>query len=172
MMQLGANGVIMATRFVTTVECDAHDNFKNAYLNCEKQDLVFINSPVGLPGRAIIGNFLREVADGKRIPTLCSWQCLKTCDVNTAPYCIARALLNARDGNLDEGFVFAGANAYRCNRINSVKEVFHEIFEEYESAESGSLDSAVSSQAISFTRRNEADNKHGKRAASSPCSGN
>ena len=52
----GADGVQMASRFVPTVECDAEDAFKQAYLDCKKEDIGLIMSPAGLPGRAILFN--------------------------------------------------------------------------------------------------------------------
>jgi len=106
----------MATRFVATRECDASDIFKEAYIKCQKDDLIIIASPVGLPGRAIKNRFLDEVSAGIRKPFKCSWKCLKTCDFRTAPYCIALALTNAQKGKLDNGFAFAGSNAYRVKR--------------------------------------------------------
>ena len=47
------------------------------------------------------------------------------------PYCIALALTNAKKGMLEEGFAFAGANAYRVDRIVSVKELIGTLTEEY-----------------------------------------
>ncbi|MDZ7816568.1 MAG: nitronate monooxygenase [Planctomycetota bacterium] len=130
-LSLGASGVLMATRFVTTHECDAHINFKELYVQCREKDVTIIDSPLGLPGRAIESSFLQQVRGGTRMPLSCKWQCLKGCDVKNAPYCIARALLNARDGNLTAGFAFAGQNAWRCDDIYSVKEVFEQLKEEY-----------------------------------------
>ncbi|MHC4586121.1 MAG: NAD(P)H-dependent flavin oxidoreductase [Planctomycetota bacterium] len=109
-MELGAKGVQMGTRFVGTYECDASMEFKEAYLNCKKEDVVIIDSPVGLPGRAIRDKFLERVLSGVRETFKCSWKCLKSCDFKNVPYCIALALTNAKKGNLEEGFAFAGAN--------------------------------------------------------------
>ena len=136
MMQLGASGVQMATRFVATYECDADIKFKETYINCEKEDLIIIDSPVGLPGRAIQNKFLEEVAMGVRKPFKCPWQCLKTCNFEDSPYCIAAALTNAKKGNLGEGFAFAGANAYKVDKIVSVKELIDTLLIEYEKASS------------------------------------
>ncbi len=55
------------------------------------------------------------------------WQCLKTCDFLKTPYCIASALYNAKLGNLTEGFAFAGANAYRINKVISVQELIQTL---------------------------------------------
>lgn len=133
-MQLGADGVQMATRFIATHECDASMAFKQAYLECKKEDLTIIDSPVGLPGRAIQNKFLREVSLGVRQPFNCPWKCLITCDYMNVPYCIAEALSNAKRGNLNEGFAFAGANAYRVDKIISVQELINTLVEEYHHA--------------------------------------
>ncbi|MFC1915526.1 NAD(P)H-dependent flavin oxidoreductase [Chloroflexota bacterium] len=135
-IQLGAGGVQMATRFVATYECDASAEFKDAYIKCSKEDLVIIDSPVGLPGRAIRNRFLEEIESGNKIPFKCPWKCLKTCDLRSSPYCIARALTNAKNGHLEQGFAFAGANAYKIDKIISVKELFKTLMMEYEKAES------------------------------------
>jgi len=136
-LELGAQGVQMATRFVATHECDASPEFKQAYLDCKKEDLTIIASPVGLPGRAIQNRFLQEVSAGDRKPFKCPWKCLKTCDFHTAPYCIAQALTNAQRGILAEGFTFAGANAYRVEEIISVNELFRQLEQEYAEARNG-----------------------------------
>jgi nitronate monooxygenase len=133
-LNLGAAGVQMASRFVPTAECDADTAFKTAYVNARSEDMVLIDSPVGLPGRAIRNPFLEDVTAGVRKPFKCPWKCLKTCDFVNAPYCIALALTNARVGRLNEGFVFGGANAYRADRISTVKEVFDSLKKEYAEA--------------------------------------
>ena len=131
-LQLGAQGVQMATRFVATHECDASIEFKEAYIRCEKDDLVIINSPVGLPGRAIRNQFLEDVYSGIKKPVVCPWKCLKTCDYRKVSYCIALALTNAKKGRLKKGFVFAGTNAFRVDRIISVRELIETLLMEYE----------------------------------------
>ncbi len=133
-LQMGAAGVQMATRFVATHECDASAAFKAAYLNCQAEDLTIIDSPVGLPGRAIRNTFLDEVAHGGRKPFQCPWKCLKTCDFRHAPYCIAKALTKAQQGFLREGYTFAGANAYKINEIISVAELIRRLKSQYAQA--------------------------------------
>ena len=130
-LNMGASGVQMATRFVTTYECDADIKFKEAYINAKEEDINIIKSPVGLPGRAINNGFLIDVKNGKKKPFKCPWKCLITCDFKTTPYCIAQALTNAQKGNLKDGFAFAGANAYRATEVISVREVFNSLAEEY-----------------------------------------
>ncbi len=131
---VGADGVQMATRFVATYECDADERFKQAYIQAKPEDIVFIKSPVGLPGRAVKNKFLEEVEAGVRKPFTCRWKCLRTCDYRKAPYCIAEALTNAAKGNLENGFAFAGANAWKVDKIVSVKELMDTLLQEYQMA--------------------------------------
>jgi NAD(P)H-dependent flavin oxidoreductase YrpB (nitropropane dioxygenase family) len=135
-IQLGVQGVQMATRFVATYECDADVKFKEAFVKCGKEDLILIDSPVGLPGRAIRNKFLDDVSAEIKKPFKCPWKCLRTCDFRKAPYCIALALNNAKNGNLEEGFAFAGANAYKVDKIVPVKELIETLLIEYEKAAS------------------------------------
>ncbi len=135
MMDMGASGVQMGTRFVATHECDASMSFKELYLNCTKDDITIIKSPVGMPGRAIRNSFIDEVSSGVKKPFTCPWKCLRTCDFENTPYCIAMALSNSKRGNLDQGFAFAGANAYRVDRIIHVKELMETLVREYDEAD-------------------------------------
>ena len=129
-LALGASGVQMATRFVCTTECDVHENFKAAYINCQQKDIAIINSPLGMPGRVIKNKFVDRIANGETIPYKCLYLCLRSCDPKVAPYCIAKVLANAAEGNLDEAIIFAGANAYKCTEILPVKELIKKIIEE------------------------------------------
>lgn len=131
-IKLGASGVQMGTRFVATEECDASKTFKDMYVNCKQEDIVLIDSPVGLPGRALKGKLLDRVSSGEKEKFKCPWKCLRTCDFKKVPYCIAQALTNAKIGNMDEGFAFAGANAYRVDRIMPVQELVDILVKEYE----------------------------------------
>jgi nitronate monooxygenase len=131
---MGVQGVQMATRFVATHECDANIRFKEAHVNCTKDDLIIIKSPVGIPGRAIRSPFLDEVEAGNKVPYKCPYKCLHTCDVFNAPYCIALALLQAMKGNVDRGYAFGGANTWRTTEIVSVKELVDSLKQEYSEA--------------------------------------
>jgi nitronate monooxygenase len=133
-LKLGAAGVQMGTRFVATHECDADDAFKQMYIDAGEEDMVIINSPVGLPGRAIRNPFLEEVNQGKRKIFKCPFHCIKTCDAKKSPYCIAMALGNASKGKLKHGFAFAGKNAHRIKEILSVKELITRLKDEFDRA--------------------------------------
>lgn len=134
MIKLGASGVQMGTRFVTTEECDASPAFKQAYLDAKKEDIEVIWSPVGMPGRAIRSNFIMDVRSGKTRPKTCPQHCIRTCDINNSPYCIMLALSYSLKGNFNRGYAFAGVNAYRAEKITTVKEVFRTLMDEFELA--------------------------------------
>lgn len=130
-MELGASGVQMGTRFVATEECDADERFKQAYVQATEEDVCIIDSPVGLPGRALRNSFLADVAKGLKKPFKCPFHCITTCDHTMSPYCIAMALTNAKRGLLKNGFAFAGRNAFRVDKITTVKELITSLLVEY-----------------------------------------
>ena len=133
-MDMGASGVQMGTRFVTTEECDASDVFKQTYIEAKQEDIQIIKSPVGMPGRAIFSKFIQKVKEGQKQPKTCICKCIKTCDISKSPYCIIAALYNAFKGNMDNGYAFAGANAFRATKIVSVKETFRSLLDEFNRA--------------------------------------
>jgi nitronate monooxygenase len=134
----GADAVQMASRFVATVECDADDNFKQAYLDCRKEDIGLIMSPAGLPGRAIINNSEQIRRFDLKSGNTCTSGCLKKCTYKETRerFCIVKALDRAQRGDVETGLVFCGSNAYKADRIVTVQEIFDELFarEEVEKA--------------------------------------
>jgi nitronate monooxygenase len=134
MLRLGASGVQMATRFVATEECDADEKFKQAYIDCTAREIGIMKSPVGMPGRAILNDFLRSAAAGTRPSFTCPWKCLASCEADKVSYCISVALNNARRGRIDQGFVFVGANAYRVTEIVPVAELVRTLRQEFSAA--------------------------------------
>jgi nitronate monooxygenase len=130
-IDLGAAGVQMGTRFVATDECDAELNFKQMYIDSVAEDIVIIDSPVGMPGRAIRNKYIDDVSSGQKKPIKCPYHCIITCDCLSAPYCIANALINAQKGYLKNGFAFAGANAYRIKEIVPLKQLMNSLIAEF-----------------------------------------
>ncbi len=126
MLSLGAAGVQMGTRFVVTHECPAAPEYKQAYLDTKKEDIVIIHSPVGMLGRAKRNAFLAKV-EARQVKMECPYHCISSCDIKRAGFCIARALCNAKAGQLDDGLIFVGANAYRLDRLLSVQELLDEL---------------------------------------------
>ena len=139
-LEMGASGVQMGTRFVATEECDADIRFKQAYVSAKEEDIAIIKSPVGMPGRAIKNRFIEALEEGKR-NFRCLFHCISTCNPEKSPYCIASALLNAMKGNLDRGFAFSGANAFRVNSITTVKELMGSLQREFDTAKETMMNS-------------------------------
>lgn len=131
-MELGADAVQMGTRFVATHECDADLLFKQAYVDAKPEDVVIIDSPVGMPGQAIRNQYLDDVSKGVKKPYKCPYHCILTCDYTNSPYCIAHALMNSKRGRFRGGFAFAGANVHRVNEIVSVEQLISTLVAEYE----------------------------------------
>ena len=134
MLSMGASGVQMGTRFVCTEECDVSQQFKQAYLDAKEEDIVIIKSPVGLPGRAINNRFLKDLEIKGKLKINCPYRCLTACKVSTARYCIALALLNSYFGDVDHGLILCGQNAYRVDKIITVKELIQELLCELKEA--------------------------------------
>jgi nitronate monooxygenase len=128
-MNHGADGVQMSTIFVTTEECDVHSSFKQAYIDANKEDIVIVKSPVGMPGRAIRNAFVKRTMEGRIAPDSCNG-CISNCRPDTTPYCITLALINAAKGDMENGLIFCGSNAYKADRITTVKAIFDELTKE------------------------------------------
>jgi nitronate monooxygenase len=128
----GADGVQMASRFVATVECDASEAFKQAYIDCRKEDIGLIMSPAGLPGRAILKNQDEIVIYDQIEGTECGNGCLKKCTYKESGerFCIVKSLDRAQRGDVKTGLVFCGTNAWKADRITTVQEIFNELFAE------------------------------------------
>jgi len=127
MLSLGASGVQMGTRFVCTNECTVSPKFKQSYIDSNKEDIVIIKSPVGMPGRAIKNPFLMGIEKDGKQKIKCPYKCLTVCNSDEAHYCIAKALVNSYFGDMDNGLIFCGANAYRIDKVVSVRELIAEI---------------------------------------------
>ena len=113
-------------QFVTTYECDASDAYKQSYIDAKKEDIVIVQSPVGMPGRAILNPFMKKAKEG-RIPHGRCHLCISTCKPEETPYCITDALVNAVKGKTGEGLLFCGANAYRATKLEHVRDIMEEF---------------------------------------------
>lgn len=127
-MDLGADGVQVATRFVTTEECDADIRYKQAYIDASEDDIQIVKSPVGMPGRAIMNTFMKRVMSGEKIPHSPCHRCLAKCSPAEIPYCITDGLIDAVKGNVEKGLLFCGAKAWKADRIEKVSDVIQALF--------------------------------------------
>lgn len=127
---IGADGIQVATRFVTTKECDAAPEYKEAYVKAKKEDICIVKSPVGMPGRAIHNTFLEKVERGEKKLCKCH-KCLHRCNPGEIPYCITDALIQAAEGNVEDALIFCGANAWKISEIQTVSQVVRELFPDF-----------------------------------------
>lgn len=128
-IELGADGVQVASAFVATEECDAAEGFKRAYVESKKEDIQLVSSPVGMPGRAIRNSFVERVEAGVKEPITKCYGCIKNCKPAEIPYCITKALVTSARGDADNGLVFCGANTYKLQGITTVQEVMKTLLE-------------------------------------------
>ncbi len=131
MLELGANGVQMGTRFIGTYECDASDELKQVVLNSTKETIKLFKSPVGYPARGVKTNLHKLIEENRAPKIKCISNCVAPCqrgkEAKVVGYCIADSLSDAYEGKLDTGLFFTGSNGYRLNEIISVKELMDKL---------------------------------------------
>ena len=129
-LKQGMAGVQVGSRFVTTVECDAHERYKQVYLEACQEDVQIVSSPVGMPGRAFLNDFMKRVLEGESFPPKKCLGCLRKCNPKEIPYCITERLLYAAKGQVEEALLFCGKNGYKQKKIETVKEVIESLMKE------------------------------------------
>lgn len=132
MDKFGADGIQIASRFVLSEECSVSQEFKEKYLQTKKEeDIVLVQSPVGMTGRAIKTPFVDQMERGDDVSSKeCKFKCLKKCSYK---YCINERLMASCTGDVDNGLVFSGANTWKMNEILPVREIFDRFVTEAES---------------------------------------
>lgn len=127
-LKMGADGVQMGTRFVASTECEAADSFKQMFIDeAKNQETIIIESPVGLPGRALRNQFTDSITGDKHIGVENCKACLKICSKR---FCIFDALERSVDGDADGGLVFSGEYAYKLKEILPVKTIMEQLEKE------------------------------------------
>ena len=135
LMKQGAAGAQFATRFITTQECDASPAYKQALVEAKGEDVTIVQSPVGMPGRALRSPLIQRVEAGTQPKPEKCIRCLVPCKPDQTPYCISRALMDAVEGDWENGLFFCGANAGSVKRISTVKEEMEQIMKEWRDAQ-------------------------------------
>lgn len=134
-MKQGAAGAQFATRFIPTEECDARPAYKQALIDAKTEDISIVQSPVGMPGRALRSPLIQRVEAGTQPRPQTCMRCLTVCNPTKAPYCISRALMAAVDGDWENGLFFCGANAGSNDRLSTVKDEMDQIMNEWRDAQ-------------------------------------
>ncbi|NEW61655.1 nitronate monooxygenase [Sulfurovum sp. bin170] len=131
MLDFGAVAVQMGTRFIGTIECDAHENFKKVIINSREDNIKLFKSPVGYPARGVETNLQKTIEEGTAPKVACISNCVTPCErgkeAKVVGYCIADRLSDAYDGLEDTGLFFTGSNGYRLNEIITVKELIDKL---------------------------------------------
>ncbi|MCR4442351.1 MAG: nitronate monooxygenase [Peptococcaceae bacterium] len=127
MIKLGADGVQIGIRFAASEESNADTRLKEAYVKAKDEDIILINSPVGLPGRAIRNEFTEKLSQGLTLFPKSCVKCLKECAKN---FCIMEALQNAQQGKLAEGLIFSGEYIGKIKEILPVREIIRNLLRE------------------------------------------
>jgi len=130
-INMGCAGVQMATRFIATFECDAHQNLKQVLIDAKESDIKLLKSPVGLPARGVVTKLQHSIENGTAPKIACVSNCVAPCnrgeEAKAVGFCIADRLSAAYNGNLDEGLFFTGSNGYKIDKLISVKELIHKL---------------------------------------------
>ncbi len=131
MMELGASGVQMGTRFIGTYECDAHANFKKVLLDAKEEDIKLMGSPVGYPAQGVVTKLTHMVEKREGPAIKCISNCVAPCnrgeEAKIVGFCIADRLSDAYEGNVETGLFFSGKNGYKLNEIITVKELIDKL---------------------------------------------
>jgi nitronate monooxygenase len=65
-LALGAEGVMMATRFMATHECQIHDNIKQEIVKRQEYETTLICKSINLQGRAIKNKIVEEILEAEK----------------------------------------------------------------------------------------------------------
>ncbi|MBP9483379.1 MAG: enoyl-[acyl-carrier-protein] reductase FabK [Negativicutes bacterium] len=115
---LGAEAVQIGTRFVASIECTAHENYKQAILKARDRSTVMTGFSTGHPVRVIENQLSREFDEMER----------KQADpIEIERLGAGRLRAAVRDGDIKTGSVMAGQIAGLVCEIRSVKEIVDEI---------------------------------------------
>ncbi len=123
LLRAGADGIQLATEFMFTFECDATDAYKEIILRASDEEVRIVNSPVGMPGRAIKTPLIQRVETEGRIPPVKCRKCLKVCRPASTPYCISEALIRAYYGDYENGLFFCGTGIGQFDKLVHVRDV-------------------------------------------------
>lgn len=143
-LSLGADAVQMGTRFLVTEESSATQAYKEAVIRAKKEDIIVTGnpgSPCGLPFRVLKYSPMYITALNRGRPPRCDkgyvlfkdekggfTKCLAK-ESNESCFCICNGLLSSAGYNPDdeEPLYTVGTNAYRVDRIMTVKELMDEL---------------------------------------------
>lgn len=143
-LRMGADGVQMGTRFLATEESSASEDYKQAVVTSREEDILVAHdpgSPCGLPFRVIKQSPMYVSAIKKLRTPKCDkgyvllkdkegkYSICPAKQSNEHHFCICNGLLSSAGYNPDkeEPLYTVGTNAFRVDRILSVKSLMDEL---------------------------------------------
>lgn len=120
---LGASGIQVGTRFLASEECQIHENYKNAVIKSKDIDTVVTGRCTGHPVQVLKNKLAKEYLklEGNNA----------TADEleEIGKGALKKAVV---DGDVENGSLMAGQISGMVKKIQSVKEIIEEMFNEYE----------------------------------------
>ncbi len=123
-LALGAEGVEMGTRFVATVEAQAHAAYKSALASARPEDTMIIKRTMGQPGRALASAHARHIVAREEAGA--------TKEELLELVSGARNAVGATDGDLDSAYVWAGQCVGLIDEVLPAGEVIRRMVEQAE----------------------------------------
>jgi len=122
-LALGAQGIQMGTRFIASIECRAHENYKIEILKAKDRDTVITGLSTRHPVRVIYNKLAREFLEmEKRGISIEELEKFGTSRLKSAVI----------DGDIEYGSVMAGQISGLISDIKSVKDIIEDIVKEAE----------------------------------------
>lgn len=118
-LTLGAEGVMMATRFMATHECQVHENIKKEIIKRQENDTTLICKSINLQGRAIRNKIVGEILEAEK----------KGANImELAPLITGERCRTAWEtGDVDVAPMMMGQSLGRINDIKSCKDVIEDM---------------------------------------------
>lgn len=123
-LAMGAGGVEMGTRFVSTVECVAHAHYKQALVDAQETTTLVAERSLGTPGRMLRGAVSERILSLDDEP-----------EARDELVASIRGEVNKRaaiEGSLDEGWVWSGQVAGLIHDVPTVETLINRMVAEAE----------------------------------------
>ncbi|QOS79102.1 nitronate monooxygenase [Paenibacillus sp. JNUCC31] len=120
-LALGAQGVQMGTRFLTSAESGAHDVYKRALLESTEESTVITNAFSGRPARGIKNDFIQHWEESRIKPLTFPTQNTLTREIRNA---------SARQNNPEYMALWAGQGTRMLTDNQSAGDIINQIVEE------------------------------------------
>lgn len=118
-LALGAEGIVMGTRFVMTRECKAHIKYKEMLKNTSELDTVMIQNSIKNPLRAVNNRYAKKVLELERNGT-----CFEELLTYISGECSRSGYMN---GETDKAIYTIGQSIGLIDEVVTIRELFNSI---------------------------------------------